>query len=40
LYHEGNVSLPPCNKEFIDMQMAEEHIDSTGHELMENFSRN
>ena len=25
----------PCNKEFVDMQMAKEHIDSTGHELME-----
>ena len=25
----------PCNKEFVDMQMAKEHIDSTGHEFME-----
>jgi hypothetical protein len=25
----------PCNKEFNDMQITKEHIESTGHELME-----
>lgn len=25
----------PCNKEFIDIHMAKEHSDSTGHEFME-----
>ena len=25
----------PCNKEFIEIHMAKEHSDSTGHEFME-----
>ena len=25
----------PCKKEFIDMQLAKEHVDLTGHEIME-----
>jgi hypothetical protein len=30
----------PCKKELVNMHMAKEHVDSTGHEIMEKYLGN